>query len=285
VSHASKGPRGREVKVEKRPQGTLTLQSQVSSYKTSKKTRRKPSGLKKQDIDRLVEELYAPICTLLSLTDDLGLPLETSRQIIRDVVEMLTSEYSSKPSADVILKKIRRNLSSLFEYVVSKLLELLSKPTPQQLEYLVMHGSRVLIPEVERLYKLAVHYGRLDLVDHLRYIWNTYGPRGMIECPKCRFNAITPDNSCCVCGHVVTEEYIRSTLGFSEKFELYIKSASVAELTEVLKYGYVLVGEKGVYYPKSPRARRENSVLYLIHLTSNEASKISEEVNTRELKV
>lgn len=241
--------------------------------------------MRRQDIDKLVEELYVPIFTQLSLTDDLGLPLEISRQIVKDIVEMLASEYSSRPTADMILKKARRNLQFLLEYTASKLLELLEKFTPQQLEYIILHGSRALIPEVERLYKSAVQLGRVDLIDQLRHVWNTYGPKGMIECPKCGFNAITPDNSCCVCGHVVTENYIRSSLGFNEKFELYIKSASVAELMEVLKYGYVLVGEKGVYYPRSPRARVENAVLYPVHLTASEVSKINEEISTRELKV
>ena len=225
------------------------------------------------------------MCALLSITSDLDIPVEVSKQIVRDIVEMIASEYISRPSAETVLKKAKRNLPALLEYTVSKLLEYVKKPTPQQLEYIVLHGSKAILPEIEKLYKLALLYNRRDLIDQLKYIWNTYGPKGMVKCPKCGFNAITPDNSCHICGHVVTEDYIRKALGFDEKFELYVKTASVAELNEVLKYGYVLIGEKGVYYPRSPRARLENPILYVVHLTSNEISRITEEVNSRELQV
>ncbi len=225
------------------------------------------------------------MCALLLLTNDLNIPQEVTRQIIREIIEMIASEYSSKPSVDAILKKVKRNLPALFEHAVSRLLELLKKPTPQQLEYIILHGSKSLIPEAEKLYKLAVSYNRNDLIDQLKHTWNTHGPKGMVECPRCGFNAITPDNSCYVCGHVVTEEYIKRALGFDEKFELYVKTASVAELNETLRYGYVLMGEKGVYYPRSQRARTENLVLYSIHLTQSEISKIIEEINSRDLQV
>ena len=236
-------------------------------------------------MDKLVEEVYDSMCALLSLTSDLNIPREVSKQIIREIVEMIASEYSSRPSADTILKKAKRNLPALFEHTVSRLLELLKKPTPQQLEYIILHGSKSLIPEVEKLYKLAMSYERHDLIDQLKYTWNTHGPKGMVECPKCGFNAITPDNSCYVCGYVVTEEYIKKALGFDEKFELYVKTASVAELNETLRYGYVLVSEKGVYYPRSQRARTENPILYSIHLNRSEISKIVEEINSRDLQV
>ena len=278
--------RRRGVKVEER--GPLqTPQVQVTREKIAKRTltKKKASRSREQDIYKLSEEVYEPMLALLSLTGDLSLPEEVSRQLVREVVEMIASEYSSKPSVDAILKKAKRNIRVLYEYAVSKLLEALSKPTPEQLEYIVSHGSKALIPEIGKLYKLAVTYKREDLIEHLRYVWNTHGPRGMVECPRCKFNAITPENSCSICGHVVTEEYIRRALSFTEKFEFYVKTASIAELNEVLRYGYVLVGERGIYYPRSPRARLENNVIYQIYLVSSEISRITEEINSRELQV
>jgi len=282
----SRRRKAKEIEVEERKH-LQTPQVQVTREKTTKKTstKRKTGRSKKHDIDKLFEEAYEPMLALLSLTDDLSLPEETSKQIVREIVEMIASEYSSKPSIDAILKKAKRNIRVLYEYVVSKLLETLDKPTPEQLEYIVSHGSKTLIPEIGKLYRLALTYKREDLIEQLRHIWNTHGPKGMVECPKCKFNAITPENSCSVCGHVVTEEYIRRALSFTDKFELYVKTASVAELNEVLRYGYVLVGEKGVYYPRSPRARLENNVVYPIYLISSEISKITEEINSRELQV
>lgn len=183
------------------------------------------------------------------------------------------------------MKRIKRNIKALNEYVAAKLLELLEKPTPQQLEYIVTKGGKTITAETERLYKLSLEYGLDTLVDILRSSWNTYRGQGLVECPKCGFNAVSPDRSCMICGHLVAEDYLRSVLNFDEKFEFYLKTSSVAELNDVAQLGYLLVGERGVYSPRSSRARAENRVLYVIQLRRQELSKIIEEVNSRELPV
>lgn len=185
----------------------------------------------------------------------------------------------------MIVKKAKRLAPVLNEYIASKILGEIDNLTPNQIEYIVTRGGRAVIPEISRLYNASVKLGREDLVSILRYTWNTQGPKGFLECPRCGFKAISPDRSCIVCGTVVTDEYLRKALGFSEKFEVFLKSASVAELNEVLNHGYVLVGEKGVYNPRSSRARIENPVVYIVYLRKEELSRIVEEVNTRELPI
>ncbi|MEM1772623.1 MAG: hypothetical protein QXQ71_02220, partial [Desulfurococcaceae archaeon] len=205
--------------------------------------------------------------------------------IVKEIVENIVSGYSSKPSTESIVKKIKRNQNLFSEFIVSKLLSEFNKLTPSQLEFAITKGGRAVLSDVDRLYKLASHLGREDLISTLRFTWNTHGPRGMIACPVCGFNAVSPDRNCIICGNVVSEEYVRKTLGFNEKFELYLKTASVAELNELLQLGHVLIGERGVYNPRSPRARAENPVIYVVYLRNNEISKVIEEINSRELPI
>lgn len=222
---------------------------------------------------------------LFMLTSELQLPLDKAKEIIRDIVEIVASSYSSKPTPEAIVKKIKRNRQVFNEYIVSKLVKELDKFTHKQVEYIVTRGGRAILQDAERLYKIATRENREDLVDIIRSIWNNSGPRSLLDCPKCGFKAITPERYCMICGATITEDYIRRLLGFEDKFNIYLKTASIAELNETLQHGCVLVGEKGVYNPRSRRARLENPVLYMINLNRNEISRIVEEINSRELPI
>jgi hypothetical protein len=237
------------------------------------------------NIDKLLDEVFEQVDSMFALTSDLQLPLEKAREIVKELVENVAAGYSSRPSGEAIVKKIKKNQNIISEYIASKILGESDKLTPSQLEFAIMRGGRAVLSEVDKLYKLATHQGRDDLVSLLRHTWNTYGPKGMIECPMCGFNAVFPDRNCLTCGATVSEEYVRKTLGFDEKFELYLKTASVAELNEVLQLGQVLVGEKGVYSPRSRKARLENPVVYIIYLKNSEISRIIEEINSRDLPI
>ena len=240
--------------------------------------------VKSFDLNKLVEEVFDQVNSMFSLTDTLELSADKAHEIVREIVEMVASGYSSKPSAESIVKKIKKNMDLFSEYVATKILEL-DKLNPTQLEFVITRGGRAALAEVNRVYNLAVKYNRDDLVAALRQTWNNYGPKGLLPCPRCGFNAITPDKTCSICEYTVPDEYIRTSLGFKDKFEVYLKSASVAELNEVLQLGYVLLGERGVYNPRSKRARVENSVLYSVYLRKDEISRIIEELNSRELPI
>lgn len=204
---------------------------------------------------------------------------------MREIVENIAAGYSSRPTREMIVKKAKRMANVFSEFIAHKILEESTDLTPSQLEYVILRGGRAALSEASRLYKIAVKMGREDLVSHLRYLWNTQGPKGMLECPNCGFKAIAPDRSCMICGKVVSEDYIREQLSFNDKFEIYIKTSSVAELNEALNHGYLLLGERGVYSPRSPRARIENPVVYIIYMRRNEVSRIIEEVNSRQLPI
>ncbi|MEM0004009.1 MAG: hypothetical protein QXE10_04795 [Desulfurococcaceae archaeon] len=274
-------------KSSKKQRGSLKLETTKTGESLEEKTTHR--SVKKRatsiNIDKLLDEVFEQVDSMFALTSDLQLPLERAREIVKELVENIAAGYSSKPSGEAIVKKIKKNQNIISEYIASKILSESDKLTPSQLEFAIMRGGRAVLSEVDRLYKLATHQGREDLVSLLRHAWNTYGPKGMIECPMCGFNAVSPDRNCLTCGATVSEEYVRKTLGFDEKFELYLKTASVAELNELLQLGQVLVGEKGVYSPRSRKARLENPVVYVVYLKNSEISRIIEEINSRDLPI
>jgi|GEM_PF-540933 len=274
-------------KSSKKQKGSLKLETTKTAESLEEKTTHR--SVKKRatsiNIDKLLDEVFEQVDSMFALTSDLQLPLERAREIVKELVENIAAGYSSKPSGEAIVKKIKKNQNIISEYIASKILSESDKLTPSQLEFAIMRGGRAVLSEVDRLYKLATHQGREDLVSLLRHAWNTYGPKGMIECPMCGFNAVSPDRNCLTCGATVSEEYVRKTLGFDEKFELYLKTASVAELNELLQLGQVLVGEKGVYSPRSRKARLENPVVYVVYLKNSEISRIIEEINSRDLPI
>lgn len=245
-----------------------------------KKTRKKRIEI---DVEKIVDEVFDQVDFMFSMTRDLNLDHGFAREIVKELVEKITAGYTSKPSSESILKKIKRYYNVFSEYIASKIIEEVNTLTPSQLEFVVMKGGKAVVSDINRLYNQALRYDRRDLIDTLRYNWNTHGPRGMVSCPRCGFNAISPEKTCIVCGEVVVEDYIRRELGFREKFELYVKTASLAELNETLQFGYVLLGERGVYPPRSRRARLENSVLYPIYLKRSDISRIIEEADSRDI--
>lgn len=274
-------------KKQKKEQPTVVHRTMETTTATTtvKVTKKKTRKTKTIDVGNLTEAVFEHVDAIFGFTTILGMSRDQAFEFAREIVELIASGYSSKPDPEAVIKKIKRNQKSLFEHVVARLLELIEKPTPQQLEYIITNGGKALLSETGKLYKLSVLYGMEELVDILRHVWNTNRGRGFVTCPKCCFNAIAPDRCCLICNYIVPEDYLRAVLGFDEKFNMYLKTASVAELNEVLQFGYVLLAEKGIYHPRSRRAMLENHVVYIVYLRKPEISRIIEEVNSRDLQV
>ncbi len=247
--------------------------------------RRRKSGRRRKgfDIDDYADKLYEDVAPFLSL-DLLGIDEKTGREIVKEVFHVLITTTSYKPSLDTLIKRIRRRRREVYKIVAYKLLESLNKLTDQQLEFIIYNGEELIIGEIDRLYREAVKRGRDDLVSYLQYVWETYGRPTPVRCPRCGFSAVMPDYSCMVCGHVVGEEYIREQLGFEEKFRLYIKTASVAELRDVMSIGFVLASDVDVVSPRT-RVGDAKRVYYPIYLKGKELSLIQEEINSRPIQV
>lgn len=266
----------------KTPKNTESKGSpETSRVKTpSRKTVRKT---KEFDISDIVEQTRDAVIQLLGL-DQLGVNDELVSLIVQEVVESLASGYSSKPKPDAIVKKLKKNLNLYRGIAAHALIENVDKPTLEQLEYIARFGERAVIGEISKFYRLATEHNREDIIMALRTAWSKYGPKNMVECPRCGFNSIAPDYACVVCGNVVTEKYIREKIGFEEKFIMYVKSASVAELRDVASLGFVLANQKGVFYPRSKNVVKM-CPCYTIYLSAKEMSILMEEMNSRDLQV
>lgn len=237
------------------------------------------------DIDKLTKEVFNDLYGYLGL-DALGVDEETAYKIIFEILDMLYSEQSTKPKLDAILKKINRFREQVNMVIASRLLEEVSEPSVEQLEFIVYNGGKAVVPEISRIYSLLKKHGRADLIDYLTYVWERYGYVTPVKCPKCGFRAVSPDFSCSVCGYVVSEDYVRKELGFSDKFRDYVVNASIAELREVLQIGYVLLSSDGVY---SPFLRHklvfDRKIFYPIYLKSGEYNLIYEEMGRRVIEI
>jgi hypothetical protein len=215
----------------------------------------------------------------------LGIPTKLQRKIVSEVANIIITSTSYKPSLETLYKRINRN-RELIGMIVSKMMieEMgLRKLTNEQLEYVVYNGGKMIVSYIPEIYKELLRRGRNDLIEYLKYVWEKNGRPTPVECPKCGFRAIMPDYTCYVCGHVVSDEYIRRSLGFDEKFPEYIRNASVAELREVAEIGFVLVGEDEVRSPKNPPP--QGKIYYPVYLRKKEISMISLEIAQRKLPI
>ncbi len=217
--------------------------------------------------------------------DTLGVTDKVKREIVHEVMNIIVTSTSYKPSLETLQKRIDRNRELIYMIISRKILENtpIKKLTNQQLEFIVYNGGRLIIDYIPEIYHELKKRGLDELISYLRYIWEKYGRPTPVECPKCGFRAIMPDYSCYVCGYVVNDEYIREKLGFEEKLKQYISTASVAELRDVIDIGYVLVGENDI---RSPRHRGEaREVYYPVYLKRKDIQLISEEIAKRKIPV
>ncbi|MFZ8791431.1 MAG: hypothetical protein ACO2OS_04015 [Thermosphaera aggregans] len=256
--------------------------SEVATGK-AKETSVKRKTSKSFSIDDLVEKMSGEVLEYLGL-NELNISSELKSAISREVIEAVTSGYSSKPDVETVLKRIKRNIQYIYELVVYKMLESLEAFDEKILEYVVYRGGRSIIPSASKLYSLAREYGREDLILILQSTWNKHVSGEFLDCPRCGFNSVSSDLSCSICGSIVSEQYVRTRLDFANKFKIYVESASVAELRNVLELGYVLVNSMGVYSPRS-RSIVPGRVYYQIYLIPSDISLIVENINQREIKI
>lgn len=248
---------------------------------TKPKKKRKKQEL---DINKFAEAIFNEISDYLGL-QLLGIDLNLQKEIVLEVINIIITSTSYKPSIETLFKRIKRNRELINMVISGKILEAIpvKKLTDTQLEFIIYNGARFIISYVSELYKEITRRGREDLLSYLKYIWEKYGVPAPIECPRCGFRAVMPDYTCYVCGYVVDDKYLRTRIGFDEKFREYLASASTAELRDVAEIGYVLVGEEGI---RSPRYRVEKRILYYpVYLTKKDLSLIDAEISKRKIPV
>ncbi len=203
------------------------------------------------DPEKILDSILDEAVARLGL-DILGLSREQYREMLKPIIEGIVSMYSSRPSNDSILARLRATAQNVYVMASAYMLEKLDKLTPEQLEFIVANGGPVAGKYAPRLYQLAVELGRKDLIPQIRYLWETYGSPTPITCPRCGFRAVTPELKCMVCGYEPSEREVKEAIDFREKLEMFAEEASVDEIREAVERGYVLVGER-VKPPSAPR--------------------------------
>ncbi|MEM2235323.1 MAG: hypothetical protein QW224_06295 [Desulfurococcaceae archaeon] len=259
----------------------------VKNDETNKKSKSKGrSSIRRVNRD-IVGELLAQYFDEVS--EALGLKDLVSnegfqREIVREVLELIVHSTTSKPSIDVLLRRIESNRKSINKLISTKILESTNKFTAEQLNFIISYGEEAVIPFISEIYRELIKSSRIELIDALKYVWEKYGRPTLVQCPKCGFRSIMPDYSCTICGYSVTENYVREQLSFSALFEDYVRTASIAELREVLDAGFVIVSESGLYSPRS-KAVSSLKTFYPIYLVGKEISFIISEMSSREQEI
>lgn len=263
---------------------TEEIKSGVSvSTKKKSKTVARRRGV---DISDLTEKYFDHLYTYLGL-EMLNIDRSLARKIIEDILDLLYRDASSKPALDAVMKKIDRFRQDVYGYIAYKLASELKEINSSTLEFIVYNGGKYIVSEISNLYNIAIRIGRSDLIPHLASIWDKFGNTMPIKCPRCGFRSITPDQSCEICGYVVTEDYIRKELGFDEKLREFLNYASDKDLYDIKNLGVVLVSNNSVINPRNIGSYRftGSKVFYQINLRKNDYLLIDEEINRRKASI
>lgn len=122
--------------------------SETTSVSTQVKPKKKRSRKKKAlDLDKLADSLKDTISDFLGL-NILGIPEELIKKIVREILDVVITSSSYKPSTDTILKRINRHLDVVRMIIAARMLEHMKDFTNEQLEFIVYYGGKMIIPEL-----------------------------------------------------------------------------------------------------------------------------------------
>uniref|UniRef100_A0A7C5XMU7 Uncharacterized protein n=1 Tax=Ignisphaera aggregans TaxID=334771 RepID=A0A7C5XMU7_9CREN len=250
-------PRARKNKNDKK-MNTTTEKLKVAKPQEEINIKDKKTTTKRKYIDteswvekHLKELIEAFGLQFLNLTDD------EFMKIIVNIVDMIRGESSSL-DLDVITRRFKRNLMSLYPLIASMVLELRDSLTDEQIEFVVNNIGEAVLAYASRLYKDLVARERNDLIDRLKDYWNKYWvlkkhPILPVLCPNCRFNSLMPDLTCMVCGSIVSEKELKESINFMELLKDFVKNNNIEDVKKAINYGYVYLSSIGVKPPSENR--------------------------------
>jgi len=246
-----------------------TTTSSTASRTSSSRTRRRSRStgvyrVQRVDPEKVLESVLDDVVSQLGL-DILGLDRSAYAEMLKPIIEGIVSQYSSRPSKDAILGRLKATAQHVYMYAAAYLLEKLDKLTSDQLEFVVSYSGPVAAKHAARLYREAKRLGREDLIPQLRRLWEMYGNPTPIPCPKCGFRAVTPDLYCMVCGYTLSEREAKEAIDFNVRLRELVEFYSPQEVLETIERGYVIVSDT-----IKPATARPQPTDVILHLTSEE---------------
>ncbi len=218
------------------------------------------------DVDSVVEALVDEFASRSGL-DILGLSREDYVEILKPIVAGIIDQYSSRPSKEAIMSKIRAAIQGVYMLASAYMLEKDVPLTRERLEFIVTNAPQVAARYVSKLYKELKSNGLDYLIPLLRKAWESYGRPTPIACPYCGFRGLTPDFVCIVCGREVEEHEVKKAIDFNEKLREFVEFYSPNDVIEAIERGYVVVNE----HVKPPSAQLQpNKPELVLHLSYEE---------------
>ena len=214
--------------------------------KSARKSRRKKldlTPLVEEVTDRLIiENGYAVI----------GIPRESVKGLVLEIVEGIASQMSSKPKPGPVYNRIRRNIHLFEKALTAKLAENVDELTGDIIEFIITRNPELSSRIATLLYKKLVDLGRSDLIEILRDQWNSTQSEFYLYCPKCGFKSLSSDFKCVICGYNPSEEEVREFNRIDFLLEDFMDALDAESLKRLLATGFFYYSN-GIRIPDSHR--------------------------------
>lgn len=263
------------------PRRRRSKESKKESKTTSKRRGRHIGKRREFNAEAWLNKNVEELVQHLGL-DTLGLSKDELTEILIKIVEELAGA-STYIDVSTMVKRFRRYYNRIAPLIAANIVEIKHHMNREQLEFVVNNIGDFVLVFAPKLYNelREVNHSE-DLIQILQQQWikawiNRRGTPIPPKCPKCGFNALTPDLICLVCSNSLTDKELKSTSEFKEMFKEFIKRASTQELEYVLKAGYVILSAHEIRSPREYRTKVDIEVF----LSANEKEEIRKELENR----
>ncbi len=213
-------------------------------------------------IEEVVSQVAHAVSERMGL-DLIGLGPDDIRDIVDDIVRGIMESRSTKPTIESLVKRIVAGAQHLRKAIAYKLLEQRGEElTLEQIEFIIANAPEAAGRSAPILYRIASRYNAEHLISALQVLWSRYGKRTPIRCPRCGFEAVTPELVCMVCNAILDEREVKSAIGFTRKLELLARSAPIPIVREILQAGFVVLDDE-VHAPSTAPRRGFRVEIYL----------------------
>lgn len=212
---------------------------------------------KEVDIDSWLDKNIDSLVSSLGL-EFLGLSREEYLEILKHPVELLYGSTTSRPDVQTIVKRFRRYADNVYPLIALGLLNIREELSADHIEFVVNYIGKAILGVAPKLYREVIRLGKEEVLPLLRRLWRIawIEQRSKIlpvTCPKCLFNSLVKDMQCLVCGSVISEKSLKEFLDFSNTLNNYIRSLPCSDLSQLIRYDYIVINGNGLKHPKEVR--------------------------------